>query len=165
MFHKGAARQNLGFTLIEILIVIVVIGILASSALPRFLGQTEKAKTAEAINMISAIRHAQLHYYDVNDKVYKAIGKHCDPSTGIGLNNRDKFTSYFGVQLPPCSNDRRWEFETFNAEAPDPIVTAYRVKEGVLSEDDTISIDEEGKWSGTGDYAGPTSPTGKYWPF
>lgn len=37
-----------GFTLVELMIVIVIVGVLSSVALPNFLSQTEKAKATEA---------------------------------------------------------------------------------------------------------------------
>jgi len=63
-------RRNLvknpkrGFTLVEVLIVVVIIAILASLIVPRMLMQTEKAKAAEALQMVGAIKRAAERYYD-----------------------------------------------------------------------------------------------------
>lgn len=48
-----------GFTLIEILIVIVIIGILSSLAIPAFLSQTSRAVESEARQNIPSINSAQ----------------------------------------------------------------------------------------------------------
>lgn len=48
-----------GFTLTEILIVIGIIGIMASLAIPSLLPQTERARASEAIGLLSAIRQGE----------------------------------------------------------------------------------------------------------
>ena len=59
-------NRKKGFTLVEVLIVVVIIAILASLIVPRMLMQTEKAKAAEALQMIGAIKRAAERYYDFN---------------------------------------------------------------------------------------------------
>src|SRR3989338_915782 len=52
-----------GFTLLEILIVVIIIGILATLAMPQFTKSVKKAKMAEAYIVLGAMRTAQLRYY------------------------------------------------------------------------------------------------------
>ena len=57
-------KKSRGFTLIEILIVVVVIGVLASLILPRMLTAPEKAIVAEANQLVGAMVRSELSNLD-----------------------------------------------------------------------------------------------------
>ena len=52
-----------GFTLIELIIVVIIIGILASIGAPMMQGNISKAKKSEAIAAMGTIRTAERLYY------------------------------------------------------------------------------------------------------
>jgi prepilin-type N-terminal cleavage/methylation domain-containing protein len=58
-----AARDQSGFTLVELLIVMVVIGILATVAIPMYQLVPERSKATEADAGLGAIRSAMRVYY------------------------------------------------------------------------------------------------------
>ena len=51
-----------GFTLLELLMVVVIIAILAAIALPQYLRVAERSRASEALSMIAAIRSSELRY-------------------------------------------------------------------------------------------------------
>ena len=59
-------KQEKGFTIIELLIVVVIIGILAAAAIPRFGTITRKAKDTEATKILRQIYTLEEGYYFEN---------------------------------------------------------------------------------------------------
>jgi type IV pilus assembly protein PilA len=59
-------KSRKGFTLVELAVVIVIIGVLAAFGVPQFLKSVERSKAAEAFNYLSAMRSAQERYLAKN---------------------------------------------------------------------------------------------------
>ena len=60
--RKGAAE--VGFTLVELMIVVVILGILAAVAIPAFSRYVKRSKTTEASGGIASMYRLQLSYYE-----------------------------------------------------------------------------------------------------
>ena len=54
----GVLRERAGFTLIEIMVVIVILGLLAALVVPKLIGRTEEAKKTQARVQIRSIEQA-----------------------------------------------------------------------------------------------------------
>ena len=62
---KGRNLLEKGFTLVELMIVIVIVAVLSSVALPNFLKQTDKAKATEAkTSLASILKQAQASFIE-----------------------------------------------------------------------------------------------------
>src|SRR6266481_4574656 len=68
-------RTRRGFSLVELAVVIVIIGVLAAFGVPRFINSVERSKAAEAFAYLSAVRAAQERYHAQNGTYADTIAK------------------------------------------------------------------------------------------
>ena len=74
--------ERAGFTLLELLMVVIIIAILASVALPQYLRVAERSRSAEALQNLAAIRSSESRFKAASATgVYDASAK----LTGIDL--------------------------------------------------------------------------------
>ena len=95
-----SAKQQAGFTLIEIMVVVVIIGILAALVVPKVMGRPDQAKVTVARGDLKAIASA-LEMYRLDNRRY--------PDTQQGLEAL--------VQRPPSGADN-WNPEGYLGRLP-----------------------------------------------
>ena len=117
-------RQH-GFTLLELMMVVIIIGILASIALPGYLRAAERARAAEALQVLAAIRSSEIRFRAQDPGgLYQIAMANLDIDVpGVGGN-------------PPSLN---WTFNNLGAAVPLTNATATRT--GGQFATNTIEID------------------------
>lgn len=104
-----------GFTLLEVLIVVIIIGILAAIAMPQYMSTLEKARSGEAMTNIGTIRTSLDRYW------YEKLA----------LPSNNDF-SVLDIADPNDQNQRLWNYyftdDGTDATTRKYTVTAYRYK-------------------------------------
>ena len=113
-----------GFTLVEVLIVVIIIGILASIGIPQFSASIEKAKGGEA--------RAGLGHIQTGEKVYYAENEYYTTTQG---------------DLDITLTQKYWTFSIATPSSTTYTATATR-SGGTLS-GQTITMDQAGTVSGS----------------
>lgn len=133
------ARAPSGFTLIEIMVVIVILGILASLIVPKVLGRTDDARIAAAKQDIASIGQA-LKLYRLDNQRY--------PTTEQGL----QALVTAPTSGPPALG---WKSGGYLEKLPkDPWGRPYQyLSPGVKGEVDVFSLGADGQPGGTGNDA------------
>jgi type IV pilus assembly protein PilA len=93
-----------GFTLVELMIVIVIVGILSAVALPNFLSQSNKARATEGKTQVSAVLKQAGASYHENGAITAGActGELADAITNANLAVSEKYTLAFN---PTCEED------------------------------------------------------------
>ena len=122
-------RSEKGFTLVELMIVVVIIGILASIAIPKFSSIISKAKTTEAKQILNQIITCESSYYYSN-------------SAYVDFDNVDVPTIDF--ELPPAAKFD-YSFATDGTDASLGVATAVENVDlnGDGDTDDGLTLDTD----------------------
>jgi len=74
--NRSIKRALAGFTLVELMIVVVILGILAAVAIPAFTRYVKRSKTSEASGNIAKIYQGEVTYY-------QSVGDRAQPPTFV----------------------------------------------------------------------------------
>jgi type IV pilus assembly protein PilA len=83
--RKMLQNKKSGFTLIELMIVVAILGILAAIAIPAFVTYVRRAKSAEATDQVKKLFDAATTYYDkqfTGQGISATTAEHCTVVAG-----------------------------------------------------------------------------------
>ncbi len=133
------SKHSPGFTLIEIMIVVVILGILAVAVVPKIMGRPDEARVAAAKADIAVVMQ-QLKLYRLDNGAY--------PSTDQGLQ---------ALIVKPTTNPQptNWKQGGYLEKLPsDPWKHAYQyLNPGIKGEIDVFSLGADGQPGGEGNDA------------
>lgn len=104
------SRTREGFTLIEIMVVVVILAVLAVTIIPQFVGTTADAKISAAKSHVAELESALERYYVHMDRY---------PSTDEGLKV---------LVEAPVGDDKKWRGPYVKQLRPDPWGNPYQYK-------------------------------------
>ncbi len=109
---KIPVRQNRrgAFTLIEIMVVVVILGILAATIIPQFIGTTHDAKVSAAKSTIAELESAL-------ERFYIHLDRH--PTSEEGLK---------ALVEAPAGDEKKWRGPYIKMLRPDPWGTPYQYR-------------------------------------
>jgi len=105
-----SCQRRSGFTLIEIMVVVIILGVLAATIIPQFIGTTHDAKVSTTKSNIAELESALARFYVHLDRY---------PTADEGLKV---------LTDPPAGDDKKWRGPYINLLRPDPWGNPYQYR-------------------------------------
>jgi prepilin-type N-terminal cleavage/methylation domain-containing protein len=142
---RSINRLMAGFTLVELMIVVVILGILAAVAIPAFTRYVKRSKTSEAAGNVQKIYQGQLTYYQAStERGTESFVNATTPTPTVRPPSAAKYTADVGI----WAADLNWSAIGFSLDSghyyqyssPSPTSAGFNVlATGDLDGDATFS--------------------------
>jgi len=156
MLKKLHTAGMKGFTLIELMIVVAIIGILAAVAIPAFMKYIRRSKTVEATMNLRKLYDSSVSYYEAEHATSAGaivarqfpLTQSWTPTTNCGTAT--------GGKCNPATEAPGWRTATWavlNFSVDDPFYYAYQYTSAGVGSSSTFSAEAQGDLDGDSTYS------------
>jgi general secretion pathway protein G len=122
MKRRSLQKRSEGFTLLEIMVVVIIIGVLAATIIPQFMGTTHDAKVSAAKGDVAQLESAMERFNLHMDRF---------PTMDEGLNV---------LVEAPAGEDKKWRGPYIKVLRPDPWGNPYQYRAPGMHHSSTFDV-------------------------